>query len=380
MSASILDILLLTPGPRGRMGLPAILWSSPGVGKTSAIEQASAKHGLKLETVILSVREPADVAGLPVVMPDGVRLEPPAWAKRLDAQKTGIVFLDEISTGSPTLQAAALRVVCEGVVGDLPLPPGVRILAASNPEDESAGGFGLTAPLANRLIHIDFDTPTAEVWASWLSGDGKPDQSAPPVMAPAVWEKTWAAARTSFAAFIRRFPEHLLSVPKTETQRGRAWPSPRSCELAARAWAGAKALGATDGTILRLLIGAIGDGVAKAAFTYLRELDLPDPELILLGQAEVPMKRPDQTYASLGGVCAIAVIDHPQKPERVTRAFEVAAQVSHKHADVALACLKGVCRKGDLENIFKDIGKTRRLSVALNGPLKQLEQVLGASV
>lgn len=75
MAASLLDVILLTPGPRGRMGLPTIYWSAPGVGKTAMIEQGAKRYGLPLETLILSIREPSDIAGLPVVTKDGVKLE-----------------------------------------------------------------------------------------------------------------------------------------------------------------------------------------------------------------------------------------------------------------------------------------------------------------
>src|SRR5205823_11964182 len=61
-----------------------------------------------------------------------------------------------ISTAPPAVQAAMLRIVLERVVGDLELPPGVRVVAAANPPEQAADGWDLAPPLANRLVHLDW--------------------------------------------------------------------------------------------------------------------------------------------------------------------------------------------------------------------------------
>src|SRR5260370_15309168 len=90
----------------GRAGVAVCLWDDPGTGKSSLIQAAAAADDVPCETVIGSLREPSDFAGLPVVTDDGVRLEPPAWAKRLQAAQAGYLFLDELSTSPPAVQAA----------------------------------------------------------------------------------------------------------------------------------------------------------------------------------------------------------------------------------------------------------------------------------
>ena len=47
--------------------VPVLLWGAPGTGKTSAIRALAAAAGLPCETVIASIREPSDFAGLPIV-------------------------------------------------------------------------------------------------------------------------------------------------------------------------------------------------------------------------------------------------------------------------------------------------------------------------
>ncbi len=105
--------------------VPVLLWGAPGTGKTSAIRAMASAMGLPCETVIASIREPSDFAGLPVIAGSAVRFAPPLWATRLAAAGTGVLFLDELSTAPPAVQAALLRVVLERTVGDLTLPDDV---------------------------------------------------------------------------------------------------------------------------------------------------------------------------------------------------------------------------------------------------------------
>ncbi|MGW4569124.1 sigma 54-interacting transcriptional regulator, partial [Streptomyces sp. NPDC004561] len=121
--------------------LPVLLWGEPGIGKTAALTQLAETLELPLTTVIASVHEPSDFSGLPVVGDDpavqGVPMAPPDWAVRLVRAGRGLLFLDELSTAPPAVQAALLRLVLERRVGALTLPPGVRIVAAANPRSAS---------------------------------------------------------------------------------------------------------------------------------------------------------------------------------------------------------------------------------------------------
>ena len=47
--------------------VPVLLWGAPGTGKTSVVQALAVAAGLPSETVIASIREPSDFAGLPVV-------------------------------------------------------------------------------------------------------------------------------------------------------------------------------------------------------------------------------------------------------------------------------------------------------------------------
>ena len=95
-----------------------------------------------------------------------------------------LLFLDELSTAPPAVQAALLRVVLERIVGDLTLPTDVAVVAAANPPEQAADGWDLSAPLANRLCHLNWDIDPRAV-ADGLAGGWAP----PPVPAlPAGWD------------------------------------------------------------------------------------------------------------------------------------------------------------------------------------------------
>src|ERR671935_216072 len=152
----------------GRAGVAICLWGDPGIGKSALIQAAATADGVPCETVIGSLREPSDFAGLPVVTDDGVRLEAPSWAKRLHEAGAGYLFLDELSTSPPAVQAAMLAVALERRIGDLVLPRAVQVAAAANPPERAADGWDLTPPLANRFLHISY-TPAVDGWIDGMT-------------------------------------------------------------------------------------------------------------------------------------------------------------------------------------------------------------------
>lgn len=372
MNQDILDLVMLTPGPRGRIGLPCIFWGGPGIAKTSKIEQATRRNALALETLLLAIRDPSDVCGVNVLTPEGVMLAATAYAKRLIAAGEGVLFLDELSCAAPATQAAALRIVAEGVVGDTPLPKEVRVLAAANPEEQAAGGWALTPPMANRLMHFDCAAPDAKDWADWLVNDGAPVEDKPRTLDPAAWARHWTIVRAGVAAYMRAKPASLYAFPDDESQRGRAWQSPRSWELAARALAGALALGLGDGIAIQACGAAVGTGAAAEAWEYLSKLDLPDPEEVIAGRAHVPTDRGDRTYATLSAVIQTVMRDNPADERRV-RGLEIAHEVAKTKADIAGACAR------PLLATFAPLlsGKhAARTVAALAGPLKAVADAL----
>ena len=150
--------------------LPILLWGAPGSGKTSMITALAHDLDLPLEVVVGSIHEPSDFTGLPVVRETTTWFAPPHWAERLAKRGRGILFLDELTTAPPAVQAAMLRIVLEKTVGHLRLPPHVQIIAAANPPSVAADGWDLAAPLANRFIHLQWQPTATDIATGFISG------------------------------------------------------------------------------------------------------------------------------------------------------------------------------------------------------------------
>jgi MoxR-like ATPase len=284
--------------------LPVLLWGQPGIGKSSTLTELSRGLGLPLETVIASVHEPSDFSGLPIVGADpavhGVAMAPPDWAVRLRRAGEGLLFLDELSSAPPAVQAALLRVVLERRVGSLALPEGVRIVAAANPAGSAADGWQLAAPLANRFVHLDWVHDPAVV-VRGLRGTWP--RVPLPLLDPASLAGAVARARAGVAAFLTARPDYVHRMPPNAAGRSGAWPSPRTWEMALRLLAFGYAADADPEAVALAVRGAVGDGAGFELLAFLEQHDLADPEAVLgdpLG-CELP-ERGDLAHALLGAV------------------------------------------------------------------------------
>ncbi|WP_037671916.1 MoxR family ATPase [Streptomyces griseus] len=294
--------------------LPVLLWGEPGIGKTAALTQLAASLDLPLTTVIASVHEPTDFSGLPIVGDDpaaqGVPMAPPQWAVQLVRAGRGLLFLDELSTATPAVQAALLRVVLERRVGALQLPPGVRIVAAANPRASAADGWELSPPLANRFVHLywvhDQDVVVRGLGGVWPRAEL-------PLLRPERLPEAVAFARRVVCGFLKARPTLIHRLPSSETRRGGAWPSPRSWETALTLLAFGTAAAVSREVLALLVRGAVGDGPGLELLAHLDRMDLPDPESLLSdpASAELP-ERGDLRQAALEAVVA-AVGARPER-------------------------------------------------------------------
>ncbi|MEU2303392.1 AAA family ATPase [Streptomyces misionensis] len=286
--------------------LPVLLWGEPGIGKTAALTQLAASLDLPLTTVIASVHEPSDFSGLPIPGEDpavrGVPMAPPQWAVELVRAGRGLLFLDELSTATPAVQAALLRVVLERRVGALQLPPGVRIVAAANPRASAADGWELSPPLANRFVHLHW-VHDREVVVRGLGGVWP--RAELPRLVPERLAEAVAFARRVVCGFLEARPTLIHRLPSTETRRGGAWPSPRSWEAALTLLAFGTAAGVSRDVLALLVRGAVGDGPGLELLAHMDRMDLPDPESLLADPptAELPV-RGDLRQAALEAVVA----------------------------------------------------------------------------
>ena len=336
MSAAVRVALAVAVAAR----VPVLLWGGAGLGKSSAVREMAAGTGLACETVIASIREPSDFAGLPVVAGDGatVRFAPPNWARRLADAGGGVLFLDEISTAPPAVQAALLRVVLERTVGDLALPDGVAVVAAANPPEQAADGWDISPPLANRFCHLDWELDARE-WADGILAGF--DQPAVPVLPADRLAVEMTSARANVGVFVAARAHLLHARPQDESSAGRGWPSPRSWEMLARLVAAAAVAGASSQVAALLAAGSVGPGAAAEYLAWREDLDLPDPEAVLRDPASFRLPgRGDRAYAALAAVTAAVLADNTAA--RWEAAWQAIAVAARKQPDIAIVAVRSL--------------------------------------
>lgn len=313
---------------------PVILWGPPGSGKSTIVSRIAESYGWPIEVVIASIREPSDFAGLPFVVNGSVVLAPPRWAAALSEVEHGIVFFDELTTAPPTVQAALLRVPIERIVGDTRLGPGVRVVAAANRSTDALGAWELSAPTANRFCHLEWQPSAFDISDGFIG-------SFPDVVAPRLaddWTRTSPLVRAEIGGFLRHRPGLASDLPDDPVRAGRAWPSPRTWDMAARLLAAARSATASDECTDLLVAGCVGAGAAHELLTWRRGLDLPDPEDVLGDPQSIKIpRRADVAFSMLAAVVA-AVVAH-NTPDRWASAWDVVHQFvkADKHDVAAIA-------------------------------------------
>lgn len=348
-----------------------IFWGAPGCGKTAAVRAFAARQGRHLEIVVPGIREPSDVLGLPDLREVAGRRATdaamPAWAARLwaahDAGRPGVLFVDELSTASPAMQAALLGILLEGGTDAWSLPPDCWRLAAANPADCSAGGWELSPPAANRLVHRQWTTPAADAWAAaLLSGWSRPpetlldDPAVPGILGVVSDPAALGRARALVAGFVRTRPTLLHALPREESARGGAWPSPRSWDAAADCVAAVLSAGGDVAAAGEWVAGCVGEPAALEWSAWARAADLPDPESILRAGGEwTPPARGDVQWATAAALAA-AVEARPDSG-RVEAAL---AALDRLPVDVA-AVHAGVIARAGLANGWSPRGRAAAL-------------------
>lgn len=373
MNEKIIKASLFTPGLYGRWGTPIIYEGKPGTAKTARIGAIVRDCGFQMQTIVASLREPSDFLGLPVPtkvkkasaeakvmfkdIDTQITYSPAEWAINCARQERTVVFFDEINTAPPAVQAALLRVILEGAVGEFTLPSTVRFIAAQNATEDAAGGWDLAPPLANRFGHIDWHAPDAESWADWLlSGENAGDANAQAIDAAAEearieknWLEPWAKARGLIAGFIRRRPDLLMQMPDSgNPQASKAWSSPRTWELAARAHASAQLNDLSMAEAEEFMAAFIGNAPLAEFATWQAEADLPEPKDVLDGKVKFKHDpaRLDRTAAVLQACAAYVAPEKADKRKaRAGKLWEILSDVDDA-VDVVVPAARVLVQSG----------------------------------
>jgi len=361
---------LFVPGPNGRRGLPFVLVGDPGTRKTSLVKKLSKLAGLHFEGIIGSIREPTDFLGMPFfkkiiltpqtqhLSPDGdpditvTGYAPAGFAVNAAMHRRAVIMLDEVSTCPPTVQAALLRLVLEGVCGEFELPPDVRFLLAMNETEDAAGGWNISNALANRLGWLRMEEPSVQLFSSYLMAGGgcrvagklvndvKPviDAKKEEAEVDARWAEAWATASGVMTGFLSAKSDALHRKPKKMTRDTRAWPSSRSHDFATCVLAGGEVYDLPARVVEMGVSAFIGAGTSGELHTWRRTADIPKAADFLDGKASFTHNpaRFDRTSALIASCTSLVVNKNCEnRPQRIMAMWKFLESLPEDCTDIA---------------------------------------------
>ena len=266
------EIITRTVGPKGakkslrkafNSKRPIFLWGPPGIGKSDIIKQLGEELDAHVIDIRLSLWDPTDIKGIPYFDSNDstMRWAPPAELPSKEAaakHKMIILFMDEMNSAAPAVQAAAYQLVLNRRVGTYELPDNVVMVAAGNRETDKGVTYRMPAPLANRFVHLEMQVD----WDDWFD---------------------WAAenkVHKDVLGFLTFSKKDLYDFdPKSAS---RAFATPRS-------WCFVSELLVDDDTdadtLTDLTSGSIGEGLAVKFMAHRKIASkMPDPTDILAGK------------------------------------------------------------------------------------------------
>lgn len=238
---------------------PLFVWGPMGIGKSDIVKQIGQEQDRDVIDVRLPLWEPTDIKGMPYFdsVSTTMKWAPPVELPQ-DPDSNAILFLDELNTAPPAVQAAAYQLILNRRVGTYRLPDGVDIVAAGNRDGDRGVTYRMPAPLANRFVHIEMKADFEDF-------------------------NEWAIANqlnSQVIGYLNYAKSDLFNFdPKTAS---RSFATPRS-------WSFVSELlddqDDDESTLTDLVSGAIGDGLAVKFMAHRKIVGkLPTPISILKGE------------------------------------------------------------------------------------------------
>jgi len=262
---------------------PLFLWGPPGIGKSELVADIAQELGGYMIDLRLGQMEPTDIRGIPFYNKDSGKMD---WAEPVDlptkefASQYPIVvlFLDEMNSAAPSVQAAAYQLILNRRSGKYFLPDNVVMVAAGNRESDKGVTYRMPTPLANRFIHQEMrvDFPSYQEWA--VNNNIHKD----------------VVGYLSFAK------QDLYDFdPKSAS---RAFATPRSWTFVSQILEDEDG---DDDTVMNLIAGTVGEGLAVKFMAHRKIAGrMPRPEDILTGKVkDLNVKEVSAMYSLVISMC-----------------------------------------------------------------------------
>ena len=262
---------------------PVFLWGPPGIGKSEVVEEITNELGGYMIDLRMAQMEPTDIRGIPFFNRDNGKMD---WAPPIDLPDAElasqypivVLFLDEMNSAAPSVQAAGYQLILNRRVGKYVLPDNVVIVAAGNRESDKGVTYRMPMPLANRFIHVEM-RPDFNSWQDWAV------------------DKSIHKDVVGYLSFAK---QDLYDFDSKSASKAFATP---------RSWSFVSDLLADESldeeTLFTLVAGAVGEGLAAKFKTHRKFVGkMPQPADILSGKVtDLAVKEISAMYALTTGMC-----------------------------------------------------------------------------
>jgi hypothetical protein len=151
-----------------RARLAVLLEGPTGIGKSEIIRQTAKDLGIDIIVLDLSLLEPPDLVGLPIIESARTRYATPHILPQTGA---GILLLEELNRAESMIQQPALQLLTARTLHDYMLPEAWSVVAAINPENEDYQVNALDPALRARFLNLKL-CANRENWLAWAHTNG----------------------------------------------------------------------------------------------------------------------------------------------------------------------------------------------------------------
>jgi hypothetical protein len=263
---------------------PVFLWGPPGIGKSEVVSEITEELGGFMIDLRMAQMEPTDIRGIPFFNKDIGKMD---WAPPVDLPDEDlasqypivILFLDEMNSAAPAVQAAGYQLILNRRVGKYKLPDNVVIVAAGNRDSDKGVTYRMPMPLANRFLHIEM-RPDFASWQNWAVNKG---------------------IHKDVVGYLSFAKQDLYDFDSKSSSRAFATP---------RTWCFVSDLLNDDedtdsDTLFNLVAGSVGEGLAVKFMAHRKVAgQMPEPSDILAGKVkELRVKEVSAMYSLTISLC-----------------------------------------------------------------------------
>jgi hypothetical protein len=189
-----------------------------------------------------------------------------------------VLFLDELNSAAPSVQAAAYQLILNRRIGKYVLPKNVVLVAAGNRESDKGVTYRMPTPLANRFIHQEMKLD----FTAWQD-----------------WAVTHNIHKDVIGYIVYAKQDLYYFDPKSAS---RAFATPRSWSFVSEILSDEDG---DDDTITNLIAGTVGEGLAVKFMSHRKVASrMPKPEDILKGKVDtLDVKEVSAMYSLVISMC-----------------------------------------------------------------------------